>query len=725
MGRLESSDIAYLHHACWTKFEDVVIITDTGKRLGFNRCMLASLSWFFKDIFLELYECPLANLDEVIYISSDYSERELQLFRDFFLYGSLPHEVDHNMKTSFLSMGLDMNNLMQAFKEKSPNKSLSAAMEKALKVEMEKALKVEQVQVKMELDSVGGSEDHYSSMDEESNTMSDGADLDFDEDYRGGKKAKKKKKVIKPKAAPKIKKEKKETFPAANIPSDADAKKKENFFFFPQEEPRDLAKAYQCEMCTRGFKEDKEYRLHLHRHMLGGENYERAFICDSCEKFEAETAKEIADHRKNECAVTKRNDCWSKFSYFCAACQPGQKFESTKELLAHHHKFHSTVVYLNVSTSIVHCPTCGVQLANSHTLKKHFDKEGPFHKNAQCAFCPMTFTEWNDHKAHVDKCHGGVTRYPCGYCGLNSFATKNELYYHKSLCRISQASHTLPQIPGGKEFACTICADAITCNPCDLRQHLKDSHAVLGTPCKVCGDLYFSEESMKNHVTIVHMKTKACDQCDKIFCSYAKLREHQISHGSDKTFVCGQCGKMFQRMHNLRQHEKFVHQGHVTRQNSNKLITCEKCGTEVKERRYRFHKAECHTNETYECLECGTSYKSKHSLQAHKKANHAFVICDHCGKQVKKGQISYHVKVHHTADAEKPLVCSICQKGFVTKWKYDNHMNVHAGIRPFNCKFCTKTFSDGSNCNKHMRESHSVEYQMQKVKKKNGIKINP
>ena len=86
---------------------------------------------------------------------------------------------------------------------------------------------------------------------------------------------------------------------------------------------------------------------------------------------------------------------------------------------------------------------------------------------------------------------------------------------------------------------------------------------------------------------------------------------------------------MFQRMHNLKQHEKFVHQGHVTRQNSNKLITCEKCGMEVKERRYRFHKAECHTNEIHECKECGTAYKSKHSLNAHQKANHEHVICDH------------------------------------------------------------------------------------------------
>ena len=103
--------------------------------------------------------------------------------------------------------------------------------------------------------------------------------------------------------------------------------------------------------------------LHF-RHMLGSDNYDRAFICDSCENFEASSAKEIADHRKNTCPINKRNDSWSKFSYYCAACQPGQKFESVKDLLAHHHKFHSSVVYLDVMNSIVHCPTCGVQVGS-------------------------------------------------------------------------------------------------------------------------------------------------------------------------------------------------------------------------------------------------------------------------------------------------------------------------------------------------------------------------
>ena len=62
-----------------------------------------------------------------------------------------------------------------------------------------------------------------------------------------------------------MKKEKSSNSFGLPIPTDNEAKKKMNFFHFPQDGPRDLTKAFQCELCTRGFKEEKEYRLHAHR----------------------------------------------------------------------------------------------------------------------------------------------------------------------------------------------------------------------------------------------------------------------------------------------------------------------------------------------------------------------------------------------------------------------------------------------------------------------------
>ena len=73
-----------------TSFEDVYISSASGKKFGFNKCTLASLSWFCKDLFLDLAKCPISNLDETIYVTSEFSNAELQALRVFFQNGKLP-----------------------------------------------------------------------------------------------------------------------------------------------------------------------------------------------------------------------------------------------------------------------------------------------------------------------------------------------------------------------------------------------------------------------------------------------------------------------------------------------------------------------------------------------------------------------------------------------------------------------------------------------------------
>ena len=103
--KLESQDITYLRKDVWTQHEDVVIKSILGQDYGFNKCMLASISWFCKELFLQLNECPLANLDEKIVVSSNFSDLELQTLKGFFLLGSLP-QYSHDLKNLFVALGL-------------------------------------------------------------------------------------------------------------------------------------------------------------------------------------------------------------------------------------------------------------------------------------------------------------------------------------------------------------------------------------------------------------------------------------------------------------------------------------------------------------------------------------------------------------------------------------------------------------------------------------------
>jgi uncharacterized Zn-finger protein len=50
-------------------------------------------------------------------------------------------------------------------------------------------------------------------------------------------------------------------------------------------------------------------------------------------------------------------------------------------------------------------------------------------------------------------------------------------------------------------------------------------------------------------------------------------------------------------------------------------------------------------------------------------------------------------------------VCSVpnCGKEFMRTNNIIDHLRMHAGIKPFSCKFCFKSFTQKSNMKKHMK----------------------
>ena len=68
-------------------FRDVYITSGSGKSFGINRSVLACLSPMCRDLFLDLYNCPLANADDAIHISTNFSDQEVSELGDFFVSG--------------------------------------------------------------------------------------------------------------------------------------------------------------------------------------------------------------------------------------------------------------------------------------------------------------------------------------------------------------------------------------------------------------------------------------------------------------------------------------------------------------------------------------------------------------------------------------------------------------------------------------------------------------
>ena len=284
-----------------------------------------------------------------------------------------------------------------------------------------------------------------------------------------------------------------------------------------------------------------------------------------------------------------------------------------------------------------------------------------------------------------------------------------------TLCRIHPATRELEKYDE-KHIACTICERKVIATTGKTRTHLTDFHAELGQSCKICPSvpLFFTEKSLSIHMYTLHKNRHQCDMCPKSFPNLYRLRDHKITHTTEKKIPCELCGACFLRESDLTKHITGTHQGRNKQRLREETRTkiCEVCGKELRwGQQYRNHMKYQHGDKDVICQEEGCGYKSSEmAMRDHIRAVHTFKKCSDCGKDIKYSNLKYHKLVHHTSDSDKPFQCTVCMKGFVTKAVLKDHMNIHSGDRPYQCKFCSKATANSANCNKHMRESHPEEY---------------
>jgi len=201
--------------------------------------------------------------------------------------------------------------------------------------------------------------------------------------------------------------------------------------------------------------------------------------------------------------------------------------------------------------------------------------------------------------------------------------------------------------------------------------------------------------------------TYACTKCNLKARTVTKFRIHIQSHVNTderKLFTCTLCDRTFRTTSSLNKHVDIVHNGV-------NYYTCSQCKMKFNKNQldtFRLHRKTHSDERPFVCAVCNKGYMTRHTLSNHTRVVHKKVcsnVCPQCGKAYNgEGLLLTHIRQVHTG--ERPFICTQCGKGFTCYMVLKRHEDSHAKERKYRCKQCDQRFVTSSNLSSHIRIVH-------------------
>ena len=353
------------------------------------------------------------------------------------------------------------------------------------------------------------------------------------------------------------------------------------------------------------------------------------------------------------------------------------------------------------------CKFCDWHTNLFETLKKHMNQNHNDHFQTflkenglleKCQFCEYMFISFGQLKEHVLTVHPDDFPdfekehriYNCTICDKKFFTSKKAAEHRRKVHKIRKAG--------------------------------KNEHSLVnGTGIKICDECQVSFTNVNKYIDHKKMhglgkKPYTCYECGDDFSFRASLTSHIRSHYRvNENVLCDDCGESFEGNNLLTKHIKKIHKKkEVTlKEIKSDEYFCDECGAKVGTKSaYTYHMITNHRGDELICEIC--SYKTRHKtkMQMHGESHSTPSLpCTECGKLFKGPlYLSRHMKSIHSDPKERPFQCKDCGKGFTIRATFDGHMNMHRGIKPYDCSFCGTQFQNQSNKLAHLKKVHAELY---------------